>query len=99
MRLSAVTVLVAESACRGTVRGPPAARRLGDEDGDGGRRRAMRQRGGEALRTLTAAIAGGLVTGLVLAATGVLGAGDAAGAAGWPSGSDVRGLYRAAAPS
>ncbi|WP_217912737.1 S1C family serine protease [Miltoncostaea marina] len=59
----------------------------------------MRLRGGEALRILVAASVGGLVTGLLLAVTGLPGAAGAAGAATWPSGADVSALYAAAAPS
>ena len=53
---------------------------------------------GDAMRTTATAVVGGLVTGLVLLATGALGIGGATGAAG-PGATDVRALYRAAAPS
>ena len=52
----------------------------------------------DAVRTLTAAIAGGLVTGLVLfAAGGLVGIGPAT--AGGARGDEVRAVYRSASPA
>lgn len=52
----------------------------------------------DAMRMMAAAVVGGLVTGLVLLATGALGVGGATGASGTGA-VDAGALYRAAAPS
>ena len=54
----------------------------------------------DAMKVMTAAAVGGLVTGLVLIGTGaVAGVGTASAGVGEPGGTDVRALYRAAAPA
>lgn len=56
--------------------------------------------GKDAMRVLTAAAVGGLVTGLVLVGTGMVsGVGTASAGVGEPGGGDVGALYRAAAPA
>ena len=56
--------------------------------------------GRDAMRILTAAAVGGLVTGLVLIGSGaVAGVGTASAGVGEPGGGEVRALYRAAAPA